>query len=217
MAGGALTADARWAGPRRGFLFPVKALSRVFRGKFLAQFADQAHGLAARACRELHPHLYAHHWVVYAKQPLGGPEPVLDYLARYSRRVAISDERITAITAHDVLFRVRPREPGAKRPIVRLPGTEFIARFLTHVLPPGFKRIRHYGPLSPARKRQRLAAARNAHDAPQPDLRVLETVVDFLKRIDLLAALRCPHCGGQFMMLGVIAPVRPERTARRPP
>ena len=217
VAGGALTAAGQWVAPRRGFLFPVKALSRLFRGKFVARLAAQAHGLDARAWRELHQRLHSHDWVVYAKQPLGGPEPVLDYLARYTHRVAIYNERIVAITERDVLFRVRAREPGTGSQIVRLPGTEFIARFLTHVLPTGFKRIRHYGLLAPTRKRLRLAAARASLDAPPPDPLVLETVADFLKRIDRLAALRCPHCGGHFVLLGVIAPVRAEGTARGPP
>jgi hypothetical protein len=217
VAGGALTADGRWIAPRRGFLFPVKALSRVFRGKFVARLADQPHGLDEPVWRQLRERLHAHDWVVYAKQPLGGPEQVLDYLARYTHRVAISNERIVAITEREVLFRVRAREPGQKRPIVRLSASEFIGRFLTHVLPPGFKRIRHYGLLAPAHKRPRLAAARAALDAPQPDPQVLETVVDFLKRIERLESMRCPHCGGAMVSMGTLAPARPGVQARGPP
>ena len=89
--------------------------------------------------------LYAHDWVVYAKEPLGGPEAVLDYLGRYTHRVAISNERIVGIDGNDVLFRVRADRSTGKKRTIHLPGTEFIGRFLHHVLPPGFKRIRHYG------------------------------------------------------------------------
>jgi hypothetical protein len=93
-------------------------------------------------------------WVVYAKTPLGGPAEVLDYLSRYTHRTAISNERIVAIRNGDV--RVRADDSGEKR-VIRIPGAVFIGRFLQHVLPPGFKRIRHYGLLSPAHKRKRLA------------------------------------------------------------
>ncbi|TVT68991.1 MAG: IS91 family transposase [Denitromonas halophila] len=217
VAGGALTADGRWVAPRRGFLFPVKALSRVFRGKFVARLAGQPHGLDEQAWRQLRERLYAHDWVVYAKQPLGGPEQVLDYLARYTHRVAISNERIVAITEREVRLRVRAKERGGKCPVVRLSGTEFIGRFLTHVLPPGFKRIRHYGLLAPAHKQARLAAARVALDAPQPNPRVLETVADFLKRIDRLESMRCPYCGGHMVISGTLAPIRPGQQARGPP
>ena len=217
VAGGALSNEGRWAAPRRGFLFPVKALSRVYRGKFIAQLQAQPHGLDARAWRALCQRLHAHDWVVYAKQPLGGPEPVLDYLARYTHRVAVSNERIIGIDGDDVLLRVRSRQAGAGRRVVRLSGVEFIARFLAHVLPPGFKRIRHYGLLASACKRTRLGAARQALGAAQPDPHVIETLVQFLQRIDRLEALRCPHCGGAFVVLGPLAPTGHPRLARGPP
>lgn len=135
VAGGALAGDGAWISPKKGFLFPVKALSRVFRGKFVAGLETwQATGrtpesIAAPAeWRNLKQRLYAHDWVVYAKQPLGGPDAVLEYLGRYTHRVAISNERIVGVAAHEVAFRVRA-EAGKKRTI-RLPGREFIGRFL---------------------------------------------------------------------------------------
>jgi hypothetical protein len=218
VAGGALGAAGGWVAPRRGFLFPVQALSRVFRGKFVAALtAARAAGsltpagAGEAAWRQLLNQLYAHDWVVYAKAPLGGPAPVLDYLARYTHRVAISNERIVAITDTEVAWRVRAREGEGKKRTVRLPGPEFIGRFLSHVLPPGFKRIRHYGLLAPAHKRARLSAARAALAAPQPTPAVAESVADFLQRIDRLAALRCPHCGGPFGVVQLIAPLRLPR------
>ena len=95
--------------------------------------------------------LMRHGWVVYAKTPLAGPEVVLDYLSRYTHRVAVSNERIVGIDAQGVRLRVRADDHGGKR-TVHIDGQTFIARFLQHVLPPGFKRIRHYGLLSPAVK-----------------------------------------------------------------
>ena len=127
--------------------------------------------------------LYAHDWVVYAKEPLGGPEAVLDYLGRYTHRVAISNERIVGIDGNDVLFRVRADRSTGKKRTIHLPGTEFIGRFLHHVLPPGFKRIRHYGLLSPARKKNGLAAARAALGVPPPHPEVIESVDEFLRRV----------------------------------
>ena len=175
MACGGLDADARWCTPKRSptFLFPVHALSRVFRGKFLDALrrASQAGELPldpadtelARQTRL--KELTRHDWVVYAKTPLAGPEVVLDYLSRYTHRVAISNERIVGIDAKGVRLRVRADAHGGKRTTV-IDGQTFIARFLQHVLPPGFKRIRHYGLLSAALKTERLAAgARGAGHA----------------------------------------------------
>ncbi|MBK7662927.1 MAG: transposase [Sterolibacteriaceae bacterium] len=151
----------------------MRALSKVFRGKFVAGLDLLRSGgrlpasLGALSDWEsLKRRLYAHDWVVYAKQPLGGPAQVLDYLGRYTHRVAISNERIVGIEGNEVLLRVRADPAAGARRTVRIPGPAFIHRFLQHVLPAGFKRIRHYGLLSPARKKDGLAAARAALGAP---------------------------------------------------
>jgi len=159
--------------------------------------------------------LYAHDWVVYAKEPLGGPEAVLEYLGRYTHRVAISNERIVGIANDEVAFRVRADTEGRKRTL-RLPGGEFIERFLLHVLPSGFKRIRHYGLLSPARKRDGLAAARTALQVPPPQAAAVESVADFMRRVARLASLCCP-CGGQFRVTAPIPPQRHGANSRGPP
>jgi hypothetical protein len=215
VAGGALTAAGQWVRPQRGFLFPVKALSRVFRGKFVAALTAQSVAgnlpsvAEATQWARLKAALYAHDWVVYAKQPLGGPAQVLEYLSRYTHRVAISNERIVGIDEAEVAFRVRADATTGKKRTVRLKAGEFIDRFLMHVLPKGFKRIRHYGLLAPAHKAARLAAARAALDAPVPDPVVVESVQAFMRRIAQHEYLRCPHCGhGQFMPTASIAPVR---------
>ena len=221
VAGGALSDSGEWISPKKGFLFPVRALSKVFRGKFIAGLDDlrrQEHlpdFLDPSAWQRLKQDLYAHDWVVYAKQPLGGPQAVLDYLGRYTHRVAISNERIIDITNDQVTFRVRADAEGRKRTL-RLPGGEFITRFLLHVLPSGFKRIRHYGLLSPARKKVGLTAARTALAVPPPEATIIESVAAFLCRVARHESMCCPHCGGLFRVTATLLPQR-GATARGPP
>lgn len=225
VAGGALAESGAWIVPKKGFLFPVRALSKVFRGKFLAalEALRAACRLPARVVAscdwpQLWQRLYAHDWVVYAKQPLGGPEAVLDYLGRYTHRVAISNERIAAIAGNDVLLRVRADPAGGKKRTVHIAGNTFIARFLQHVLPAGFKRIRHYGLLSPARKKRGLAAARDALGVLPPPPAVLESVADFLRRVANIEHAHCPQCGlGRVRVLATIAPQLHRPNPRAPP
>ena len=159
----------------------ARALSKVFRAKFMHALQEAViTGALPRdpaSIPEDHRQrvqaLHRHDWVVYAKTPLAGPAAVLDYLARYTHRTAIGNERLVAIERDKVLLRVRADDHGGKR-IVAMHGTEFIARLLQYVLPPGFKRIRHYGLLAPAIKTQRLAAARHLLDMPAPNPRAIE-------------------------------------------
>lgn len=210
---------ARWirpaGGSRRGFLFPVKALSKVFRAKFMAAFEtrrvagplrDDA-ALRGQSWRELKQQLYRHDWVVYAKQPLGGPAQVLEYLGRYTHRVAISNERLLEVGAERVRLRV-----------IELPSDVFIARFLQHVLPTGYKRIRHYGLLGPAAKAAGLAAARAALDAPPPPPSAPESVEAFMRRVAKVEWGRCPRCGtGTFVVVEVIVAVHAQPWPSRGP
>lgn len=203
MACGALDAQGFWRTPARGrrFVFPVHALSRVFRAKFIDAL-DQARA-SDRLPNDPHasPELWArrrrqllkHGWVVYAKSPMGGPEQVLEYLSRYTHRVAISNERIVGIDQHGVALRLRADTKGGKR-VIRLPASVFIQRFLQHVLPRGYKRIRHYGILSPAHKKQALSAARIALQVPIPDTRAVESAHAFMLRVAKMDTLRCPCC-----------------------
>lgn len=222
VAGGALRADGKWVAPKKGFLFPVKALSRVFRGKFVAALqARWAAGgwpmLGPAEWRRLKTALFAHDWVVYAKQPLGGPEQVLEYLGRYTHRVAISNERLVAVNAHGVAFRVRADGAGKKRTL-RLAGEEFVRRFLLHVLPTGFKRIRHYGLLAPSRKTSRLPAARAALGVPPPDPAVVEPVADFMRRVAHFNIAACPCCRiGRMVTTGPLPVSRPVPAVPRGP
>ena len=214
MATGALGSDGQWIHGKRGFLFPVKALSTVFRGKFIdalkqARIDKRLENISDDHWRKLLIALRRHDWVVYAKQPLGGPAQVLDYLARYTHRVAISNERLVRLHNGEVAFRVRDNANAGKKRIEHLPVETFITRFLQHVLPPGFKRIRHYGLLASCHKREKLAACRLALQAPEPDKAVIETVDAFMRRVTQIDITRCPHCAAGVMR--VIEEIAPKR------
>jgi hypothetical protein len=207
MACGALGRDADgspvWVEPRRSrrFLFPVHALSRVLRAKVLEALrrAEDDGKLprdpaAEPAQRERRRRVLAGHgWVVYAKTPLAGPAAVLDYLSRYTHRTAIGAERLLAIRGNEVLLRVRADDRGGKR-LVAVDGVEFVGRLLQHVLPPGFKRIRHFGLLAPSAKAQRLALARRLLAMPAPNPRAAEDAAGFMKRVAAIDIERCTHC-----------------------
>lgn len=216
-ATGALGNDGQWIHGKRGFLFPVKALSTVFRGKFIDALkqarSDKRLGqntVSDDDWRTLLVALRRHDWVVYAKQPIGGPAEVLDYLARYTHRVAISNERLVGLHNGEVTFRVRDNANPGKKRVERLPAEVFIARFLQHVLPQGFKRIRHYGLLANCHKRKKLTACRLALHAPEPDKAVIETVDAFLHRVAQINITRCTHCAtGVMRVIEEIAPKRP--------
>ena len=195
--------DGAWTRPKRSrnFLFPVQALSKVFRGKFLQALHDAEQGGAlardpadtAIARQQRVQALRRHDWVVYAKTPLAGPAAVLDYLSRYTHRTAIGNERLLGIRGSQVLLRVRADTSGGKR-VIAMPGEQFIGRLLQHVLPPGFKRIRHYGLLAPAAKTERLAAARKLLAMPAANARAREDAQDFMRRVAGIEIERCVHC-----------------------
>ena len=218
MACGGLDSNGQWCTPTRSptFLFPVHALSKVLRAKFLDALQraslrgdlarDPANTDAARRTRLRE--LQRQDWVVYAKTPLAGPEVVLDYLSRYTHRVAVSNERIVGIDATGVRLRVRADNHGGKRTIVIDPA-QFIDRFLQHVLPPGFKRIRHYGLLSPALKTERLALARAALHMPAANAQAREDAAAFLKRVAGIDIATCTHCQhGHWLTIEILPPLR---------
>lgn len=237
MACGALTDDGQWQVPRRSpsFLFPVHALSRVFRGKFMAalEHARQGHALphdpqgVQGEWNRRRRKLYRHDWVVYAKTPMGGPAQVLSYLARYTHRTAISNERIVGIDAQRVAWRVRADPHGGKR-IVKLDGVEFVRRFVLHVLPTGIKRIRHYGLLAPAAKRIGLAKVRAALAMPAANPLAFESAQAFMQRVAQQDIAQCPVCRhGRLRGVAVLPALKrlpdpylqayPIRSCSRPP
>lgn len=143
---GALSFDQnQWIAARKNFLFPVKALSRVFRGKFLASLKRSVdRGKIASTDNELKASRQKN-WIVYAKKPFGSPQTVLDYLGRYTHRVALSNDRLVQIDNGQVTLSYRDRKDGDRKKTMTLEAHEFIRRFLIHVLPDGFMRIRHFG------------------------------------------------------------------------
>ncbi len=160
VPGGGLTPAGQWraTGPR--FFLPVKVLSRKFRGKFLAGlheaplqfFGDLAPLQDPAALRTWLAPLYAREWVVYCKPPFRNVGRVLEYLGRYTHRVALANSRIVSLVDGRVTFRWRDYRDGHRAKLMTLDADEFLRRFLLHVLPPGFTRIRHYGLLSPRNK-----------------------------------------------------------------
>jgi hypothetical protein len=207
MACGAMALDAcgqgTWVAPKRSptFLFPVHALSTVLQGKFMQALQraidsgalprDPANTPALQHQRA--QALRKHEWVVYAKTPLDGAPAVLEYLARYTHRTAIGNERLVGIKDEQVLMRVRADSTGGKR-VIAMPGQQFIGRFLQHVLPQGFKRIRHYGLLAPAAKTARLQMARQLLAMPQANALAREDAQAFMRRDAAIDISRCPHC-----------------------
>jgi Putative transposase/Transposase zinc-binding domain len=209
VTGGGLSADGkRWIAGRSRFFLPVKVLGRLFRGKFLAGLQQlyqrgelQLHGsvaaLAQPGCfQSLVRSLYRRDWIVYAKPPFGGAQQVFRYLGRYTHRVAISNQRLLHLQDGKVVFQYKDYAQGQKRKQMTLAAEEFLRRFLLHVLPKGFVRIRHYGLLascqvskSLARCRQLLGVPAAAAPASTPKTWI-ERVAAWLGR-DPSA---CPHC-----------------------
>ena len=221
VSGGALGPDGHWIYPHRGFLFPVKALSKVFRGKFLAGLkrAFDAGALAlaastaalaeARHRAAFFAALRAQAWVVYAKRPFAGPEQVLQYLGRYTHRIALTNNRLVSLSETEVRFRYKDYAHGNRRKVMALDAPEFLRRFLLHVLPRGFMRIRHYGLLGNRAKRHQLARARDALNCPSPEpvLAAPETIEAFWLRVAHLDIHQCPHCrSGELHRIGTLAP-----------
>lgn len=225
IAGGALSREGQWIGAHRGFLFPVHALSKVFRGKYLhalenamaagaVRFSGSTASLSDVALRRRFvANLRNADWVVYAKPSARGPQQVLDYLARYTHKTALSNERILGADSTEVRFAWRDRAHGNKRRTLRLPAQEFLGRFIRHVLPRGFTRIRHVGLLASRHKSAKLTAARSALQAPPPDPSPTpESAEQYCLRVLGLDIHQCPHCdAGRLRFAGALAPARRSR------
>jgi hypothetical protein len=166
VTGGGLTPAGRWRACRRGLFLPVRVLSRVFRGIFLARmrqaFADGKRlGLAdGCALEDWVRALVAQDWVVYAKPPFGGPAVVLKYLARYTHRVAISNARLVKLDGDRVTFTYTDYAGAPKSKELTLSAAEFVRRWVQHVLPRGFVKVRHYGLLANRHRQPKLARCR---------------------------------------------------------
>ncbi len=241
VPGGGISLDgAKWISAKPAFLLPVKVLSRLFRRLFLTgleqlhatgklmvygKLAEQitSNGLIAYLAS-----LRKQPWVVYAKAPFSGPDAVLAYLSRYTHRVAISNSRLLKLDSHGVTFRYkdyRRKDQGRQR-VMTLTADEFIRRFLVHVLPRGFHRIRHYGLLSTSTHKADIARARKLLQAQASSS---ETQIDASKNIsdamppetaEATDAWRCcPCCGGKMHIVSLVPRVltASAATARAPP
>lgn len=208
IAAGALAEDgSKWNAADRKFMFPVGALSKVFRGKYLAELEQ----LIRQGELDVPPHLVdmssttrqrrwlrrlaRKSWNVYSKAPFAGPQKLLDYLGRYTHRVAISNHRLLACENGKVSFTYRDRADGNRKKTASLPVEKFIGRFLTHVLPTGFMRIRHYGFLANRAKKGCLAQIRLQLAANAPEPSKSKTVAEWLLELTGLDITCCPNCG----------------------
>ena len=228
VPGGALDVDGdRWVSARPTFLFPVHALSRAFGRRFLTRLetawqqqrvvvpAALAAIEAPRAFPAWVDTLRRQAWVVYAKPPCGGPAAVLDYLARYIHRVAISNHRLTAVADGHVSFTYRDRQHGGVLRELRLSAESFIDRFLLHVVPPHFPRIRHVGFLANCTKKVRLAQCRRLLDAAPPPIPATRTTAEQLHALTGVDRSLCPHCHTGTMAIVDRVPTVRERPVER--
>ncbi len=220
VTGGALSADgSRFIRSRRSFLFPVRAVSEVFRAKFLEALEQTLQAGRLTAARQdtesaasptvssLVDQLRSCDWVVYCKPPLAGPRQVLDYLGRYTHRVAISNDRL--ISLHDglVRFRWKDHADAGKLKVMTLSAEEFIRRFLLHVLPDRFMRIRHFGLLANRARNKKLALCRQLLDQPAaPGVPAPESAQTMMLRLTGLDITRCPICRQGRLRLTAILP-----------
>ena len=204
VPGGGLSADGKWVNGRKNFFIPVKVMAKKFRGKFLyylRQTKLEFRGSTEYLSDEIQlmnfiDSLYHKDWYVYCKRPFKTTHSVLEYLGRYTHRVAISNHRIVSLSGGQVTFKWRDYKDGGKEKLITVSALEFIRRFLLHVLPTGFTKIRHYGFLASAVKSVKLTLCfklTNAKSIEQPlkNLSVAELMLTLTGR-DIT---RCPLCG----------------------
>ena len=210
IPGGGLTANGQWRNSRKKFFIPVKVLAKLFRGKFmhaLQKLRHEVRGLEDDGVwRTTANTLYSKDWYVYCKRPFKTCRSVLQYLGRYTHRVAISNHRILSIHDGVVSFKWRDYKHGAKEKVMSLPADEFIRRFLLHILPPGFTKIRHYGFLAPSVKRKKLALCKKLTGARLTVVSTLSTA-DLVKKLTGRDMTLCPSCGvGHFTLKSCLSP-----------
>lgn len=221
VTGGGLAPDgSRWVACGPGFFLPVRVLSRLFRRLFLSYlqeafdrlqlhfFGDVRHLAEPEAFAQYLAPLQHREWVVYAKAPFGGAEQGLDYLARYTHRVAISNSRLVAMTAETVTFYYRDSRHHDKRKHMTLSHEEFLCRLLLHVLPEGFQRIRHYGFLSNCHRAEQLALCRRLLGAVPTTVLAIVAQLDYRAQYEQVTGHsleRCPACGqGQMRRVSLL-------------
>lgn len=204
VPGGGLNSNGQWVLARKKFFIPVKVLSRKFRGKFLFYLKEAKlvfHGSIADLqdpgkLKDLMSSLYQKEWIVYCKPPFKNASCVVEYLGRYTHRVAISNNRIMKLGDGLVTFKWRDYKDGSKQKEMNLAADEFIRRFLIHVLPNGFTRIRHYGLLSSRNKTIKLKLCKKLTHTPFNEApKIKLSTLDFLEKLTGKDFTVCPCCG----------------------
>ena len=227
VAGGGLSTDgSRWIACRPNFFLPVRVLARLFRRLFLASLEKAFDAKKLTFCGRLEPlgdrRVFLRHlaparkanWCVYAKTPFAGPEQVLAYVARYTHRVAISNNRLLDIDEGKVRFHWKDYRNGNRQKTMTLQAQEFIRRFLLHVLPEGFQRIRYYGFLANRYREQKLARCRELLGMPAPEPTASKASMDYHDRYEELTGSslwQCPVCHQGRMLMIEILPRSPLR------
>ena len=225
ITGGGLSLDgARWIKSHSRYLFPVRALGMVFRGKFLdglRRLYDRGELVLPARVKEvaawgnpasfyaLLSKLRHKPWVVYSKPPFAGPEKLLTYLGRYTHRVALSNHRLISCKDGVVRFHYRDRTDGDQRKIAAVSADEFLRRFLRHVLPKGFLRIRHYGLLANRQKAELLERCRTHLGLEQPTRKTTKTTAEWIMQLIGIDVTRCPRCGSTKLERTEMLPIPP--------
>ena len=231
VPGGGISLDGqRWVSCRPGFFLPVRVLSRLFRRLFMALLREAFEAgklkffnamLGLQDARAFARHLAAAaktEWAVYAKAPFGGPQRVLEYLGRYTHRVAISNSRLIDLVDGTVSFRWKDYRQDSRQKVMRLPIDEFVRRFLLHVLPSGFQRIRHYGLLANRTRDVKLERCRQLLNMPAPIAAAADEAEDYRDRYERLTGMSlwdCPQCRRGRMIC--VETLLPKPLARGPP
>src|SRR4030088_3377244 len=227
VTGGGLSADgSQWISCRAGFFLPVGVLSRLFRRLFLEYLLKAFDAAKLQFFSSLEPFqdrssfldylapLREAEWVVYAKRPFAGPEQALDYVGRYTPRVAIPNNRLLDIAEDKVTFRYKDYRHEAQQKTMTVEAEEFIRRFLLHVLPEGFQRIRYYGFLANRYREQKLARCRELLDMQAPEPTASKASMDYHDRYEELTGSslwQCPVCHQGRMLMIEILPRSPLR------
>lgn len=205
VPGGGITKNDKWKACRHGnkYLFPKRALSTVFRAKFMAIIRKEI-----KIPQSIAKQAFEKKWVVYAKRPFSSPKTVVEYLGRYTHKVAISNHRLTDVNKSTVSFNYKDYREASKQKVVTLAGTEFLRRFSGHILPSGFIRIRHYGFLASKNKAKELNIAKAELKQPTWEKKKYSWIEICQQQLDY-NPLACTHCGAeQLIIMKVLIPER---------
>jgi len=214
VPGGGIDKNGDWKHTRTGgrYLFPVKAMSAVYRGKFMTGFKEFLENNGMELSGELKTSIYRKEWVVYAKRPFGGASQVIEYLGRYTHKIAISNHRLRGIDHEKVSFTCKDYSDGGKTKTMTLDSVEFLRRFCLHILPPGFRKIRHLGILS-SRNKPKLKAQQQKMNSAQRERQ--RPVYKQAESFCAAGIKQCPCCKTGYME--IVISFRPNAPPLRQP